>query len=117
MHASIQERAPGRPDTVGHSSIQAWSAGELFPAVIARVEVYRPRAHHEAACGGALDSLAARRQSVHWELTLDGRSARFPSYDSAAAWARYVLADAYRRQCWRADPSAYDCAADHYGVT
>ena len=98
--------APGRPDTVGHSSIQAWSAGELFPAVIARVEIYRERAHHEAAAGGALDSLAMRRMATFWELTLDGRSKRFESYDAAADCARALLADPWDRyglrHQWRA---------------
>lgn len=30
---------PGGVDKVGHSSIQAWSAGALFPAVLARIEI------------------------------------------------------------------------------
>ncbi len=37
---SPTQRGPGRPDTVGHSSVQAWSAGALFPAVIAVIERY-----------------------------------------------------------------------------
>jgi hypothetical protein len=30
---------PGGVDKIGHSSIQAWSAGDLFPAVLARLEL------------------------------------------------------------------------------
>jgi hypothetical protein len=36
-----QSRREARVDTVGHDSVQPWSAGPLFPCVIATVERYR----------------------------------------------------------------------------
>ncbi len=43
--------APGALDTVGHSSVQAWSAGAVFPAVIARLERDGEYAGHELTIG------------------------------------------------------------------
>ena len=117
--AGMDTRAPGRPDTIGHHSIQAWSAGPLFPAVICRVEIYRERAHHETVCP-ALDSLSARLIRVEWELQLDGWILRFGSYNDAAYVAKLVLDGGpdYRALMIAAHAAAVrGHAADPYGVT
>ena len=109
---------PGRPDILGHHSIQAWSAGPLFPAVICRVEVYRPGAYHEIACP-ALDSLAARLVRVEFELQLDGWALRFSSYEDAAYVAKLVLNGGpdYRALMVAAHAATVrGHAADPYGV-
>lgn len=115
---TIDSRAPGRPDILGHHSIQAWSAGPLFPAVICRVEVYRPGAYHEIACP-ALDSLAARLVRVEFELQLDGWALRFSSYEDAAYVAKLVLNGGpdYRALMVAAHAATVrGHAADPYGV-
>lgn len=94
--------APGRPDTVGHSSIQAWSAGELFPAVIARIEMYPAESFPSLLPGATLTDWTP--EFTCWELTLDGVTAPFVSYDAAAQHARRMLADPELRrdfQNWR----------------
>lgn len=84
---------PGGTDTVGHSSVQAWSAGDLFPAVIATVESY--------GADGAL-------RHTSFELTLHGRAERFATYDDAAMVARWALASPANTAAWRRAPIAAD---------
>ena len=57
-------------DTIGHSSIQPWSAGEYFPAVIARIER-----------GGEL---------YGYELTIGAHTELHATRDDAEAVARFV---------------------------
>ena len=87
-------------DTLNHSSVQPWSAGDIFPAVIARIEKYRPAAHHEQVCNGAMDSLDARLEWTAWELTLDGHSETYATYEDAQAVAKHLLASAPARRLW-----------------
>jgi len=97
-----------------YSGVQAWSRGELFPAVIYREEVYaRPATFEEwqevnsplSRCeyGRALYAaylrnfyglpLNLRRQTVHWRVALGGYSSpAFDDYDAAERFARWVLA-------------------------
>ena len=115
-------------DTIGHSSIQPWSAGPLFPAVIARVERYpaartyrvllthaiqapivRVKAVSEAA---ALAWIAPNGQparvldvepgepSTSWALTLDSRTEEYATREDAEKVARALLADPDVRRRW-----------------
>jgi hypothetical protein len=80
----MAERGPGRRDTVGHSSVQAWSTGELFPAVIARVERY------------PLDVTGARSvvpDAVSYELTIGAFREEYATRADAEQVARYVCQD------------------------
>lgn len=77
---------PGGTDTVGHSAVQAWSAGDIFPAVIRIVESYSP------------DGVARYRA---FDLLLDGKEERFSSYDDAATVARYLLRNPLARAAWQ----------------
>jgi hypothetical protein len=72
-----------------HSGVQPWSAGDIFPAVIARVERY-PEGH----------TAATAAPSTSWELTLDGRAEEYASHDDATSVARALLADAALRARW-----------------
>jgi len=67
-------------DPLGHSSVQPWSAGELFPGTITRVERYaEPRG----------DEPLAFRLIVECECAeYKGRSALFATYREAANWIR-----------------------------
>ena len=73
------DNKPGGRDLVGHSSVQAWSAGPIFPAVIARVETY-----------GDEDSLhPGMLYDTHWVLYYPGRLDHyFTSYDEAFQFAQ-----------------------------
>ncbi len=77
----------GGTDTVGHSSVQPWSAGDIFPATIAVIESY---------------TYAGEYRFTAYELMLDGQSERFATYDDAVAAARMLLADPEARAAWRA---------------
>ena len=76
---------PGGVDTKDHSSVQAWSQGDLFPAVIAIVDV-----HDE---NGALRYRA-------YELALDGYTERFATWEDAETAARHLLSDPVARSTW-----------------
>lgn len=92
---------PGKTaDTVGHGSIQPWSAGDIFPAVIARIEVYEthatPSNAREQAAADAFYArpLADRLIGARWEVTLNGVTRSFNgtgAYDACVAWARQAL--------------------------
>jgi hypothetical protein len=88
----------GGSDTIGHSSVQAWSAGDIFPAVISIVESYEhgSKAYREAV------SLESRRRYTAYDLTLDGVTERFSTYEDARDVARMLLADPVSREQWRA---------------
>ena len=71
--------APGRPDGIGHSSIQAWSAGPLFPAVIARVDrCYEPP--------------EGRIAFTSWELHIGAFRESYATREDAEAVARWACA-------------------------
>ena len=124
-HDERMEAAARGIDTLNHSSVQPWSAGDIFPATIARIEKYRPAAYHEQAANGAMDSLEARREWTAWELTLDGHSEVYATYDDAHAVAEHLLKSPAGRRLWNgcAKPERYpsneqrgDPHADAYGV-
>lgn len=96
------DNKPGGRDLIGHSSIQAWSAGPLFPAVIAQVENY---ATYEEFLRGRIGQipmteeefyaqpLEARFNWVAFELIYPGRKpALYATYADAERVARYYKA-------------------------
>jgi hypothetical protein len=95
MSANIN--VPGGRDTIGHSSVQGWSAGDIFPATIAVVEHYDD---YGDANNAALP-LAARLLYRCFELTLDGVSRRYVSHADAALVGRALVSDAAARRAWR----------------
>jgi len=100
------DNLPGGRDTHGHASVQAWSYGDLFPAVIAQVEVYDeprsmvswaydPQAHRfHGSYGDYYEaffarSLAQRLQATYHDLIYPGQpTLRFACYSDAAMVAR-----------------------------
>jgi hypothetical protein len=96
--------------------VQTWSRGELFPAVISRVETYdeplsydawlainSQLAHHRLAPSMHRNylanfyerTLAERLVGVSYRLEFPGNAPwHFATYDGAAGQARYLLADA-----------------------
>jgi hypothetical protein len=100
---AVQRSQSGR-DTIGHSSVQPWSAGPLFPAVIARIERYGAPSKDaqwamRAAIGYADEErlmaalpLAERLECTSWELNLDGVAEEYASYEDAEHAARLLLA-------------------------
>lgn len=68
---------PGAHDPAPHSGVQAWSKGDIFPAVIARRESYTDAGEF--------------RYASH-VLILDGCEDVYASYDDAHAAARALLA-------------------------
>ena len=95
MNANQSINVPGGRDTIGHSSVQGWSAGDYFPAVISIVESYFD-------CGTTANDklpLSARLRWRAFEVLLDGRSERYASHGDAEAAARFAVAN---RAQWRA---------------
>lgn len=87
MHLSHQ------PDTRPHSSIQTWSRGDIFPAVIKRVETYDNLHHVSTIRRGADYALRHRQRGVHWTVILHGVETDHATYDAAYDFA----ADAVKR--------------------
>lgn len=89
MKSTAESRRDASVDLIAHSSVQPWSAGDIFPAVINRVDYHPPE-------GG--EAYASR-----WALTLDGRREEgYASHDAAAEMARALLADPDLRRDWAA---------------
>lgn len=101
--STAEQRRAARADTVGHSGVQPWSAGDLFPAVIARVERYRARMTLEdaramrAAIGygdeerwikGA--SSPSRLECTSFELTIGAYREEYATREDAEMVARWV---------------------------
>jgi hypothetical protein len=84
-----------RHDANPHPSIQAWSKGDIFPAVIARIERYQDNK------GNALSAECCAAPSVSHELTLDGRAEEYASYDDARTVALELLVNPAMRRQWR----------------
>lgn len=80
------DNLPGGRDTRGHSSVQAWSHGEIFPAVIVIVDSH--------------DQEGTFRYRAY-DLCLDGQAERFATHEDAEAAARMLLADPAARVAWR----------------
>lgn len=76
--ARSNDNKPGGRDLVGHSSVQAWSAGPIFPAVISRTEQYSHR--------------TGDFKGTYWTLHYPGRHDRsFLHYDEAVVCAKQRL--------------------------
>ncbi len=92
-------------DHIGHSSVQPWSAGPIFPAVIARIERYNPERNVIAdVCmqpGGCPGSFLCEGPSISYELTLDGRSEEYATRDDAEDVARYLISNPTARKAWK----------------
>lgn len=107
LGAPVVEKSTAGVDRLRHHSIQPWSAGDLFPAIIGRIERYRAedaaRMHADSTsatvtrCPGCA---ICADPSTSWELLLDGHTEEYASYDDAAGVARALLADAGLRARW-----------------
>lgn len=88
-------------DTNPHPSVQPWSRGPIFPAVIARVE------HHITVWGHDL-------YTIQWELSYPGMEPqRYNTYDDAAQQARGLN----RAKVMREQTAVYSLAAPLKPVT
>lgn len=86
MTTTAQARRASGTDTIGHSSVQPWSAGPIFPAVI---------------------SLVYRNGSPYYaELILDGITQKVPNYKAAVSLAYYYL----KNPMWRKKRYFYSLA-------
>lgn len=100
MQSTAQARHASRVDTVCHSGVQPWSAGPIFPAVIAKVERYI------VACTPAGDAVInamplERRLETQWyELTLDGRTEQYATREDAEMVAKALLESPRLRARW-----------------
>jgi hypothetical protein len=93
---------PGGIDTIGHSSVQAWSAGELFPCVIAVVERYEDP--YQVVLGGEpvlVIEPGFRLNSVSYELIAYGRREEYATREDAEMVARWLNDDERLRAIWR----------------
>lgn len=93
------DNQPGGRDLIGHSGVQPWSAGAIFPAVIQRVEDYDGLVNLLIVKGGrSFDTgeqrpLEHRLRSTTWTVILDGiESTDFPGYDEAEQYAANMIA-------------------------
>lgn len=98
MSQNLKSLAARGVDALCHSSVQPWSAGPLFPAVIAKVERYRHSSGFELRAA----PLAERLETQWWELTLDGRTEQYASREDAEMVAARLLADPIQRARWNA---------------
>lgn len=70
MQTRTNDNKPGGRDLKGHSGVQPWSRGDIFPCIIARREFY----------------LAGECFHQRWELSAPGAASRiFTTYDGAHA--------------------------------
>lgn len=79
MSAASTIKGPGTPDARPHSSVQAWSRGALFPAVIARVERY-------SAAGYDFPDPV-----ISFELTIGAFREEYATREDAEAVARWTV--------------------------
>lgn len=100
MHLSHQ------PDKTPHPSVQTWSRGPIFPAVIKRVEEYdaypfeiKPGSFNSIPGCSAFEErrdfygrpLDERLVSTHWELIYPGREPEaFATHEAAETFARLL---------------------------
>lgn len=119
-----EQRRASRVDVIGHDGVQPWSAGELFPCVLARVERYEeypPLSHfdgYRAAYGWSEEeqrrnyegcraewyrgrSPESRLRSVSYELIAYGRREEYASREDAETVARWINSDAEAQRAWR----------------
>jgi hypothetical protein len=111
-----EQRAASHYDRIGHSSVQPWSAGAIFPCVVTRVERYQRFEDMHAAQAARTDDdprmyaqvedmfyaqpLEARLRVVSYVLTLDGHSEEYATREDAEMVARAMLRDAGLRAQW-----------------
>ncbi len=88
QNPNLNHRGPGRPDTVGHSSVQAWSAGPIFPAVIAVIERRAPVYFRGAPFGDGFED-----PSISFELTIGAFREEYATREDAELVARWTCAD------------------------
>jgi len=100
MTSSLKALAKQGIDALGHSGVQPWSAGPIFPAVIAKVERYDEMPRN--LFSGVLVPLADRLKTAWYELTLDGRTEQYATCEDAEMVAKRLLADPISRQRWNA---------------
>jgi hypothetical protein len=122
--STAQARKAAHADAVGHGSVQPWSAGPLFPCVIAtveRYETYQPFEafrHYQDAYGWsdeetrrnyegcrdtwyALRSLESRLLSVSYMLFAYGRREEYATREDAEQVARALNSTASMRAAWQ----------------
>ena len=105
--SAFPERTTSGQDNLMHSSIQPWSAGPLFPAVIAVVEQYEryaesPQHRFNSQCREAFYEKPAihRRIQISVELIYPGfKTERFATWDDAVAVAQARNQSAHRAAC------------------
>lgn len=119
QYARSNDNKPGGRDLIGHSSVQAWSAGPLFPCVIAVIERYDTFPSRQTWDEGCLSEyhahqydsakaqfyalpLEARLRSRSFELMLDGHSEEYASLADAEEVARALIGSPFLRAQWSA---------------
>lgn len=104
--STAEQRRAGHRDTIGHSSVQPWSAGPIFPCVIMRSERY-PEAvipSEGYADGGepySDEELAQHNApSISYVLIAYGHSEEYATREDAEDVARALNADPVLRVRW-----------------
>ena len=136
LRSTAQQRHASHVDAVGHDSVQPWSAGALFPCVIAYVERYaeypplasfdnyraaygwteEEQRHNYEGCRAtwyAYRSPEERLQSVSYELIAYGRREEYATREDAEQVARALNADAALRAKWQRWPNGLDYVRPH----
>lgn len=111
MTQTLKALAARGVDALNHSSVQPWSAGPLFPCVIAKVERYDRTPYVMPLDGpefAEVEALESRLQTQWWELTLDGRTEAYATREDAEAVARRLVADPILRAKWNRYPNGLD---------
>jgi hypothetical protein len=109
--ARSNDNRPGGRDLIGHSSVQAWSAGPLFPAIIYVRERYDDQPYD--AMGGTRH-LDDRLRSRSFVLSLDGREEEYASHADAEQVARALLESPRLRARWNQNEDFSDDAEVGY---
>lgn len=108
---TAQQRHASRTDAIGHSSVQPWSAGDIFPFVIVRTEVYWSDHRLMKATWQAINGPGGAETSVFCSYD----ACRQAAIDHLAALG---LAAAYRAahpeiaEAWRASTNPGDDISD-----
>lgn len=110
-----QDRRAASADTVGHSSVQPWSAGPLFPCIIGRVERWSSNAGHVLAGDPILAPTVL--ESVSYLLIAYGREEEYATREDAERVARWLNRDPEGRKHWakRAGFAAREVVGDFHG--